>query len=41
MFPSFLMHAVPPNEGERRITMALNAIPAQLDSWGYSIKFSN
>jgi uncharacterized protein (TIGR02466 family) len=41
MFPSYLMHAVPPNEGERRITMALNAIPAQLDSWGYTIKFSN
>jgi uncharacterized protein (TIGR02466 family) len=41
MFPSFLMHAVPPNEGEQRITMALNAIPAQLDSWGYTIKFSN
>jgi uncharacterized protein (TIGR02466 family) len=41
MFPSYLMHAVPPNAGERRITMALNAIPAQLDSWGYSIKFSN
>ena len=40
-FPSFLMHAVPPNQGERRITMALNAIPAQLDSWGYTIKFSN
>jgi hypothetical protein len=41
MFPSYLMHAVPPNEGERRITMALNAIPAQLDSWGYTIRFSN
>jgi len=41
MFPSYLMHAVPPNEGERRITMALNAIPTQLDSWGYTIKFSN
>jgi hypothetical protein len=40
MFPSYLMHAVPPNEGGRRITMALNAIPAHLDSWGYSIKFS-
>ena len=40
MFPSFLMHAVPPNQGERRITMALNAIPAQLDSWGYTIKFA-
>lgn len=40
LFPSFLMHAVPPNAGERRITLALNAIPSRLDSWGYIIKFS-
>jgi len=40
LFPSYLMHAVPPNAGERRITLALNAIPSRLDSWGYSIKFS-
>jgi hypothetical protein len=40
MFPSYLMHAVPQNAGERRITLALNAIPCQLDSWGYTIKFS-
>ena len=40
LFPSYLMHAVPPNQGERRITLALNAIPAQLNSWGYSIRFS-
>jgi hypothetical protein len=40
LFPSFLMHAVPPNEGDRRITMAMNAIPARLDSWGYAIQFS-
>jgi hypothetical protein len=40
LFPSYLMHAVPPNEGERRITLALNAIPARLDSWGYAIQFS-
>jgi hypothetical protein len=40
LFPSYLMHAVPPNEGERRITMAFNAIPSGLDSWGYGIKFS-
>jgi len=40
LFPSFLMHAVPPNEGERRITMAFNAIPTRLDSWGYAIQFS-
>src|SRR5262245_33980932 len=40
MFPSYLMHAVPPNPGERRITMSFNAIPARLDSWGYAISFS-
>jgi len=40
LFPSYLMHAVPPNRGERRITLALNAIPSRLDSWGYSIGFS-
>jgi putative 2-oxoglutarate-Fe(II)-dependent oxygenase superfamily protein len=40
MFPSYLMHAVPPNPGERRITMSFNAIPARLDSWGYTIGFS-
>lgn len=40
LFPSYLMHAVPPNPGERRITLAFNAIPTQLDSWGYKIAFS-
>ena len=40
LFPSFLMHAVPPNQGPRRITMSFNAIPSQLDSWGYVVKFS-
>ncbi len=40
LFPSYLMHAVPPNPGARRITMAFNAIPTQLDSWGYKIRFS-
>lgn len=40
LFPSFLMHAVPTNPGERRITMAFNAIPTRLDSWGYRIAFS-
>ena len=39
-FPSYLMHAVPSNPGERRITLAFNAIPASLDSWGYKISFS-
>jgi hypothetical protein len=40
LFPSYLMHAVPRNPGERRITLALNAIPTRLDSWGYAIAFS-
>jgi hypothetical protein len=40
LFPSYLMHAVPPNKGERRITMSFNAIPSGLDSWGYRIAFS-
>ena len=40
LFPSYLMHAVPPNPGAQRITLAFNAIPTRLDSWGYSIGFS-
>jgi len=40
LFPSYLMHAVPPNTGERRITLAFNAIPIRLDSWGYAVSFS-
>ena len=38
LFPSYIMHAVPPNQGERRITLSFNAIPTQLDSWGYVVK---
>jgi uncharacterized protein (TIGR02466 family) len=40
LFPSYLMHAVPPNQGERRITLSFNSIPSQLDSWGYVVKLS-
>jgi len=39
LFPSYLLHAVPPNPGERRLSMALNAIPNGLDSWGYRVEF--
>ena len=39
LFPSYLMHAVPPNQGTRRITLSFNAVPTQLDSWGYVIRF--
>jgi hypothetical protein len=40
LFPSYLMHAVPMNPGARRITLAFNAIPTHLDSWGYRVSFS-
>jgi hypothetical protein len=39
LFPSYLLHAVPRNPGERRITLAFNAIPAHIDSWGYRVSF--
>jgi len=39
LFPSYLLHEVPRNGGEERLTMAFNAIPERLDSWGYSIGF--
>jgi hypothetical protein len=40
LFPSYLMHAVPVNTGGRRISLAFNAIPTQLDSWGYRVSFN-
>ena len=40
LFPSYLMHAVPPNPGGRRVTLSFNAIPTRLDSWGYAISFA-
>lgn len=39
LFPSYMLHAVPPNQGERRMTMSFNAIPHGLDSWGYQVEF--
>jgi uncharacterized protein (TIGR02466 family) len=40
LFPSYLLHEVPVNCGQRRISLAFNVIPARLDSWGYGIGFS-
>ena len=37
LFPSYLLHEVPVNHGGRRISMAFNAIPHRLDSWGYTL----
>ena len=39
LFPSYLLHEVPRNQGGQRITMAFNAIPDRLDSWGYTVSF--
>jgi len=40
LFPSYLLHEVPINQGAERISMAFNAIPQRLDSWGYTIGFN-
>jgi uncharacterized protein (TIGR02466 family) len=40
LFPSYLLHEVPLNRGGLRITLAFNAIPNRLDSWGYTIRFA-
>jgi hypothetical protein len=40
IYPSYLIHGVPPNQGEQRISLALNAIPDQLNSQGYRIRFA-
>jgi len=40
LFPSYLYHEVPRNQGEQRITVAFNAIPDSLDCWGYRIQFT-
>ena len=40
LFPSYLLHEVPPNHGGLRVTLAFNAIPHRLDAWGYAVSFS-
>lgn len=40
LFPSYMLHEVPRNQGGQRITLAFNAIPERLDSWGYAIRFA-
>ena len=39
LFPSYLLHEVPINQGAERVTLAFNAIPDRLDAWGYSVAF--
>jgi uncharacterized protein (TIGR02466 family) len=40
LFPSYLYHEVPRNQGDQRITISFNAIPDRLDCWGYRINFT-
>ena len=40
LFPSYLYHEVPRNQGDQRITISFNAIPDSLDCWGYRINFT-
>ena len=40
LFPSYLLHEVPANQGAQRISIAFNAIPDRLDSSGYAIRLS-
>lgn len=39
LFPSYMLHAVPRNEGKQRISMAFNALPERLKSWDYEVRF--
>lgn len=40
LFPSYLLHEVPRNEGEERMTLAFNAVPTRLKSWDYELELS-
>lgn len=39
LFPSSILHAVPENQGNERITIAFNALPERLKSWDYEVRF--
>ena len=41
LFPSYMLHAVPRNEGEERISIAMNALPERLKSWDYEVSFQS
>jgi uncharacterized protein (TIGR02466 family) len=40
LFPSYLLHEVPLNQGGQRVSIAFNAIPERLESSGYAVRFS-
>jgi Putative 2OG-Fe(II) oxygenase len=37
LFPSYLLHEVPAQHEKPRCTLAFNAIPTRLESWGYGL----
>lgn len=37
LFPSHLLHEVPPNQGGQRISLSFNAIARRINAWGYTI----
>lgn len=41
LYPSYLLHEVPRNQGRQRMTIAFNAIPDRLNAWGYQILFDS
>lgn len=41
LFPSYMLHEVPKNQGGTRMTLAFNAIPDRLRSWGYDVRFTS
>ena len=41
LFPSYMLHAVPRNEGNERISIAMNALPERLKSWDYEVSFQS
>jgi hypothetical protein len=40
IFPSWLLHELPPNEGPQCISIGFNAIPQRLNSWDYAVSLA-
>lgn len=40
LFPSYMLHEVPKNQGETRVSLAFNAVPTRLKSWDYELHLS-
>ena len=40
LFPSHLLHEVPPHDGAARVSLAFNAVPERLNASGYEVGFT-